>query len=277
MYTATNEGAVFTKTDEGWIASLRELYQYRDLLWSWTERTIRARYQQSALGGLWIVVQPMATVAILSIVFTIFLPVETGDIPYPVFSYVAMTPWLFFANSVTDMTDSIVSNMSLITKIYFPRKILPLASMFARVLDWTVSMSVVVVLMVLFKAEMYPLGWLWLPVIFVVQILLVAGLGLIVSAANVYYRDIKSLVALVFQLWFYASPIIYPVSLVPGRFRAVYELNPMVGILESYRAVLLYGSLPGRSLLVSAAQAVVVLIAGYAIFRRAERGFSDVI
>lgn len=249
----------------------------RDLLWAWTSRTIRSRYQQSVLGGLWIVVQPLAVVVLFSVVFTFFVPVDTGDIPYPVFSYAAMVPWLLLANSLGDMAESVVGNMHLITKIYFPREILPLAAMLARLLDYSVSFGVLAVLMFLFRVPIFLLGWLFLPVILAIQLTLIVGLGLALSAANVFYRDVRSLLALGIQLWFYASPIIYPVSMVPEQLRPFYYLNPMAGILEAYRAVILYNTLPDPSILLSAVVAVLVFAFGYWFFRRVEFQFADIV
>lgn len=249
----------------------------KDLLRSLTERTIRARYQQSVLGGLWIIVQPVATVAMFSVIFTYFVPIDTGDTPYPVFSYTAMVPWMLLANSLADMTGSLVANMSLITKIYFPRDVLPLSSMLARLMDFLVAAGLLVVLLLAFRVPIYPLGWLFLPVVLIVQLALITGLGLALSAINVFYRDVSSLLTLIVQLWFYASPIIYPVSMVPERLRMIYSLNPMVGILESYRAILLYQSLPPSSLYVSAAVAAVALLFGLFVFKRVEFQFADIV
>jgi len=256
---------------------INNLVQSKDLLWAWTERTVRARYQQSALGGLWIILQPLATVVIFSVIFTYFVPVDTGDIPYPVFSYIAITPWMLFANSLNDMADSIVGNMQLVTKIYFPREILPIASMLARLLDFFVAFGLLIVLMLLFRVTFFPLGLLFLPLIVLIQLALIIGVGMILAAANVFYRDVRSLLALGIQLWFYASPIIYPVTMVPEQFRPIYNLNPMTGIIEAYRAVLLYQTLPPPSIYISAVISALVLVFGYMLFKRAEFLFADIV
>lgn len=259
------------------LASAKQLYQTRDLLRAWTERNIRARYQQSVLGGLWIVMQPLATVIIFSIIFTYFVPVNTGDIPYPIFSYVAIVPWLLLSSSLSDMTDSLVGNMNLVTKIYFPREILPIAGLLARLVDFSVGMGLLIIMMVIFDAPLFPLGWLFLPIILLIQLGLIAGLGLIFATANVFYRDARSLLALGIQLWFYASPIIYPITAVPDNLRPLYNLNPMAGILESYRAVLLYQSFPPPSLIISAIVSLVVFVFGYWFFKRKEFQFADIV
>lgn len=252
------------------------LFQYRDLLIAWTTRILRARYQQSILGGLWAIAQPVATVIILTTVFSRFLRVDTGDVPYLVFSYSALVPWLLFSTSVTDMTEAVVSNMNLVGKIYFPRDLLVVATLLARLVDFAIAYSLVLVLMLYFRL---PVQWsaLCLPVILVIQLLLALGLGLLGAALNVFYRDIKHILTLVLQLWFYATPIIYPVTLVPENLRPFYYLNPMAGIVDAYRAVLLRGAWPEPSLYLSALVAVIVFGVGYLVFKRLEHQFSDVI
>jgi lipopolysaccharide transport system permease protein len=259
-------------------AALKALHTHRDLLTSWTLRTIRARYQQSILGGLWAILQPAAPVAIFTIVFTYFVPVDTGDVPYVIFSYTAMVPWLLFSASLSDMTECLVVNMNLISKIYFPREILVIAAMLARLLDFGIAFGVLLLLMILFGMPLFGVSWLLLPVILATQLTLSLGLGLLSTAANVFYRDIRHLVVLGLQLWFYATPIIYPVALVPERFRSLYLLfNPMAGVIEAYRAVLLNNAPPEPSLYTSALVSLSVMIAGYWFFKRLEPQFADVV
>ena len=253
------------------------LYRTRDLLRAWTARNIRARYQQSALGWLWAVLQPAAQVVIFSLVFTFFVPIDTGDIPYPVFSYVAVVPWTLLAASLPDMTDSLVANMGLVTKIYFPREVLPIAAMSARLIDFGIAAGLLVILIIFFRVPINVVGWLYLPVILVIQLMLIVGLGLACAALNVFFRDVRSLLVLGLQLWFYASPIIYPVTMVPEQLRTLYFLNPMAGLIEGYRAVLLYAKLPGNYLILSAVVSFVVFIAGYWLFKRVEFQFADIV
>lgn len=259
------------------ISNLKTLVHSKDLLFSWVGRTIRGRYQQSALGWLWAIVQPAASVVIFSIIFTQFVPVNTGSIPYPVFSYVAVVPWAFFASSLSDMTNSLVQNMSLVTKIYFPREALVIAAMLARLLDLGVAAALLVILIIVFRMTVTPLGLIILPLILLLQVVLVMGLGLITSALNIFYRDVQPMLALVIQLWFYASPIIYPVTMVPEKYRFFYYLNPMAGILESYRDILLRQSMPGYYLLFSGVFAIVVFLLGYWFFKRVEFLFADIV
>jgi len=259
------------------VAEMRNLITARDLLQAWAGRTVRARYQQSALGWLWAVIQPAAQVAVFTVIFTLFVPVDTGDVPYVIFSYVAMVPWAFLSTSLTDMSNSLVENMSLVTKVYFPREVLPAAAMLARLMDLGVAAGLLIILMIFFRVPLFPVGLLFLPLILAIQLMLVLGLGLALAALNVFFRDVRSLLTLGLQVWFYASPIIYPVSLVPTRLRPFYYLNPMAGILEAYRDVLLRAQLPGSYLILSALVSLAIFSIGYWFFRRVEFQFADII
>jgi len=255
----------------------RQAHAYRDFLFAWTSRVVRARYQQSILGGLWAILQPAATVAVFTIIFTRFIPVDTGDIPYIVFSYSAMVPWLLFSTSITDMVESLVMNMNLVTKIHFPREILVIAALLARVFDFVIAFSILIILLVIYRLPVLHIGWLFLPIILAIQLALSLGFGLIGAGLNVFYRDIKHLIGLGMQLWFYATPIIYPPTMVPESWRTLYYLNPMAGVIEAYRAVLVRGQLPPTTILLSAALALVILVVGILFFRRIEHQFADVV
>lgn len=261
------------------MSSVASLVEHRELLGAWVSRTIRARYQQSLLGGLWAVLQPAATVAIFSIIFTQVIPVDTGSVPYVVFSYAAMVPWALFSTSISDMTESLVSNLNLVTKIYFPREILPLAAMLARLFDMLIASSLVFLLIFIYRDQLTVslLAWLWLPLVLIVQLSLILGLGLFSAALNVFYRDIRHVVALSLQLWFYATPIIYPSSAVPESYQLLYHLNPMAGIIGSYRAILLEGDGPSPYLGLSAVISLIALILGYWYFKRTEFQFADLV
>jgi lipopolysaccharide transport system permease protein len=259
------------------LTNLVLLHKSRELIWAWTLRTIRGRYQQSVLGWLWAVVQPAASVAMLSIIFTLIIPVDTGDIPYPVFSYVAMVPWAFFASSLTDMSTSMIQNMNLVTKIYFPREALPLAGMLSRLMDFAIAIVLLFILMLIYQMPFSPASWIYLPAILAIQVILVVGIGLAAAAFNVFFRDVQPLLTLVLQLWFYATPIIYPISLIPEHYRIVYLINPMVGIIESYRSVFLKGYLPVDNLAIAALTSFIIFIAGYWSFKRLEFTFADIV
>jgi lipopolysaccharide transport system permease protein len=253
------------------------LMTHRELLIAWTIRTIRARYQQSLLGGLWAIFQPAATVAIFSVIFTVFIPVDTGGIPYIVFSFTAMVPWTLFSSSITDMVDSLVSNINLVSKIYFPREILPISGLLARLLDFFIASIILFLMILIYRLPIFFPGLLVLPLILTIQLSLALGIGFFVSASNVFFRDVRHLVTLGLQLWLYASPVIYPVSAVPPSFRPLYFLNPMAGAIEAYRSILLYQRMPDYYLLFSAGSAFFLLILGYWYFKRVENQFADVI
>jgi lipopolysaccharide transport system permease protein len=256
----------------------QELYQAKDLLWAWTGRNIRARYQQSALGWLWAVIQPAAQVAIFTVVFTLFVPVDTAGAPYVLFSYIAVVPWTLLAAALPDMANALVDNMSLITKIYFPREALPVSALLARLVDFAIAALVAAVLLLVYQAPVSLPGLIYLPVALAVELLLILGLGLGCAALNIFFRDVRSLLTLGLQLWFYASPILYPVTLVPEHLRPFYYLNPMVGVLEVFRAVLLQGKAPDLTLLLPATVvATLIFVAGYWLFKRLEFRFADIV
>jgi lipopolysaccharide transport system permease protein len=259
------------------LTQAKQLFKTRDLVWAWTVRTLRGRYQQSALGWLWAVVQPVATVAIFAIVFTRIVPVDTGGVPYILFSYSAVVPWTLLTTSVTDMAMSLVQNMNLVGKIYFPREALPIATLIARLADFGISFILLIILVIAYKVPVSVAGLLYLPLIFLIQLALILGLGIGSAALNVFYRDVDPLLKLVIQVWFYASPILYPVSLVPEKWRWLYYLNPMSGILAAYRDVLIYNQLPGDYLLSSAIISLLIFVIGYWFFKRVEFQFADII
>lgn len=259
------------------IPVVKDLVTYHDLLFAWTARTVRGRYQQSILGGLWAIAQPIASVIILTVIFTQIVPVDTGDVPYVVFSFSAMVPWLLFSSSLADMTDSLVVNMNLIAKIFFPRDVLVVAVMLARLLDFFIAFTVLLIMMLILQMPLLSWSLLWLPVILAVQLTLALGLGLAGAAMNLFFRDIKHIIALGLQIWFYATPIIYPVTLVPEWARPLYFLNPMAGVIVAYRSVLLENQSPDSYLALSAVVALLVLVVGYLFFKRMEPRFADVV
>ena len=256
---------------------LSSFFQSKDLLREWTSRNIRARYQQSILGWFWAIIQPSAQVAIYTIVFSVIVQIDTGNIPYVIFSYVAMVPWTLLSTSLTDMSNSLVDNMTLVNKIYFPREVLPIAAMLARLMDFGIASIIIAMLLVIFKVPVFPLGLVFLPVVLATQLILILGIGLATAAANVFVRDIRSLMVLGLQIWFYASPVIYPASSVPERLLTYYYLNPMNGIIEAYRDLLLRAQLPGSYFVPSVLISVFFFLLGYWYFKRVEFQFADII
>lgn len=253
------------------------LAQNRDLLWLWTAREVRVRYKQSLLGVAWAVVQPLALTLIFTLVFTKIVSIDTGDIPYPVFSYAALVPWTLLATSLTFSIPSLVNNMQLVSKIFFPREILPLASIGAALFDFAISFTILLVMLVVFGFPLTPLI-LWILPMLAIELTLAAGVGLIGAAVIVFLRDVRFVVPLALQVWMYASPVIYPIEMVPEKWRTLYFLNPMAGIIDGYRRVLLMGETPNiPALAIAAVVSLTLLVVGYLAFKRLEPSFADLI
>jgi len=255
----------------------RNLYRHRDLLWLWTMREIRVRYKQSILGGAWAILQPLSLMVIFSVVFGYFVKVPTDGIPYPVFSYSALLPWTLFATSITFAVPSLVNNMNLVTKVYFPREILPFAAVGAALIDYLIAAVLFVVLMVIYSVPVN-FSILFLPFILLIQIVMTLGISLLASALTVLMRDVRYIVPLALQLLMYLSPVVYPLSIVPENLRVIYLLNPMSGLIENYRRVTVYGLMPDWLMMIPAILiASVLFIVGYAYFKHAEGTFADII
>jgi lipopolysaccharide transport system permease protein len=253
------------------------LYRYRYLLWMWTLREIKVRYKQSILGGAWAILQPLSLAIIFTVVFSLFARVPTDGVPYPIFAYAALLPWTLLATSVSFGIPSLVNNMNLVTKTYFPREILPLAVTGAAFVDFCVASTIFAVMMVFYRV---PVHWtlVWVPLLIGVQIILILGVTFLGSAVNVFFRDVRFVVPLGLQLWLYATPVIYPESLVPERLRTLYMLNPMAGLVASYRRVILRGLQPEpRDLGLAVVLSGVLCAASYWFFKRVERKFADLI
>jgi lipopolysaccharide transport system permease protein len=259
------------------IAQMAKLLTYRELLYNWTVREIKVRYKQSVLGIAWAILQPLSMTIIFTAVFTLFAEVETEGIPYPIFSYAALLPWTFFSNALSFASSGLIRNTSLITKIYFPREILVLASIMSSFFDFVISSLIFFGLMIYYGVPLSATVLLVIPV-FVLQVALTIGLSLATAAINVFYRDVRFVIPLAMQLWMYVSPVIYPVSSVPENLRHLYMLNPMAPILDSYRRILLQGLAPDwRYLALAAAVSVGLLVISYSWFKRVEMNFADII
>lgn len=256
---------------------LQTLYRYRDLLWLWTVREIRVRYKQSLLGLAWAILQPLLLTIAFTLVFSQLVRVDTGGVPYPVFAYSALVPWTFFATSLAFGVPSLVTNMNLVSKIYFPREILPLASIGAALLDFAAASVVFVGMMIVYQVPV-TFHILWVIPLLAIQIILTIGITLLGAAAIVFFRDVRFVVPLVTQIWMYATPIIYPVESVPERLQPFYFLNPLAGIIDGFRRVLVTGEPPRLpALAISTIMAAALLLVGYAIFKRTEPTFADLI
>jgi lipopolysaccharide transport system permease protein len=259
------------------IQSINELVSFRELLWVWTQREIRVRYKQAVLGAAWAILQPLSLMIIFTIVFGYFIRVPTGGIPYPVFSYSALLPWTFFAAAISASVASLINNMNLVTKIYFPREIFPFATIGSAFLDYLLALVILLVMMLIYRIP-FSATLLLLPLLLFIQITLMTGISLLVSASTVFYRDIRYIVPLALQLWFYLSPVIYPIEQIPQPYLSLYMLNPMASLIDSYRRITIMGQLPQWGYLaVAAFEALLILAAGYFYFKRAEPKFADLI
>jgi len=257
--------------------NLRELYDYRELLWVWTLRGIKVRYKQSFFGFAWAIFQPLALTTIFVLVFSYFVRLPSDGIPYPIFVYSAMLPWSFFSRSVVGGIHSLVGNMNLVKKIYFPRAIFPTAAVAVHFVDFVCGLVVFLALMVYYRVPLNPAMGM-LPVLFLIQLLLTTGVSLGASAINVFYRDVNQMAPLLLQIWMYACPIIYPVSLIPDWLRPWYMLNPMAVIIDAYRSIILKGQLPDMPMVgMAAALSLGIFALGYLVFKHLEDQFADVI
>ena len=252
------------------------LYRYRELLYFLILREIKAKYKQTVLGVTWSILQPLAMMLVFTIVFSLFARLPSDGVPYALFSYCALLPWQFFAGVLGRGAGSLLSNQVLVQKVYFPREIILFAVIASAIVDFAIGASLFLGLLWLYKI---PAGWhffLMIPV-FLIQVFFIAGLILILSPLNVFYRDITLVIPLLIQIWMFATPIIYPLSLVPERLRPYYALNPMAGVIDSYRKILLHNDTPDPMMLSFAAGiAVLTLIGGLIYFKKVEFQLADV-
>ena len=266
------------RPSRGWVAlGLKELWHYRELLFFLTWRDIKVRYKQTALGAAWAILQPLFSMVVFTIFFGRLAKVPSDGIPYPLFSYAALLPWQLFAYGLTESSNSVVANERLITKVYFPRLVIPIASVLAGLVDFAVAFTLVVGLMVYY--EVRP-GWgvVMLPFFVLFATATALGVGLWFSALNVKYRDVRYTVGFIVQLWMLASPVAYSTTLVPARWRILYGLNPMAGVIEGFRWALLGKTpAPGAMSMVSALTVAIILISGLYYYRRVEKTFADIV
>jgi lipopolysaccharide transport system permease protein len=255
---------------------LRELWRYRELGGFLALRDLKVRYKQAVFGAAWAVFQPLAGVVVFTLVFGRLAKVPSDGIPYPLFVFVGLAVWSYHASSVTRATQSLVGNAPLVTKVYFPRQLVPLAAVLPGLVDLALSLLMLGVLLVVYQTVP---GWavLTLPLWLVALVATTFGVGLWLSALNVQYRDINHAITLFVQLWLFVSPVAYPSSMVEGGWRLLYALNPMAGVIDGFRWALVRGPGPGPSLLISLAVTAVLLASGVLYFQRTERRFADVI
>ena len=255
---------------------LHELWQYRELLYFLVWRDIKVRYKQSVLGIIWIMIQPLVTMIVFTALFNQILGIGSdSEIPYPIFAYAALLPWTYFAGTLSRGTTSLVNDRNLISKVYFPRLVMPFSNVLAGLVDFSIAFSVLLGMMVLYNITP-TLNILFLPLALFLAVITALGVVLWVSALNLQYRDFQYLTPFLVQIWMYATPIIYPASRIPENWQWLYTLNPMVSVVESFRWILLGDSFPGINW-ASIVLALILLISGIIYFRRTERIFADVI
>ncbi|HEX6106151.1 MAG TPA: ABC transporter permease [Gemmatimonadales bacterium] len=268
--------AVVIQPSRGWVPlHLRELWTYRELLYFLVWRDIKVRYKQTALGAAWAIIQPFFTMVVFSIFFGALAKLPSDGVPYPIFTYSALVPWTYFATALAMSSNSLVDHARLITKVYFPRLLVPAASVLAGLVDLAIA-SIVLIGMMLYYGMVPGAAVVFLPLFVLLAAATALGVGLWLSALNVQYRDVRYTIPFLVQFWLFVTPVAYSSSLVPERWRALYGLNPMTGVVEGFRWALLDKEPPGALLLVSGASVILLLTAGLFYFRRMERRFADI-
>lgn len=256
--------------------NLKELWAYRELIWVMAMRDIKVRYKQTTLGVLWAVLQPFLMMVIFTIVFSRTGMVASGNVPYPVFVYAALVPWLFFANAVGSCGNSLVGSAHLIGKIYFPRLIIPLSSIGALVLDFAAATAVMIGIMIYYGVPLSS-SWLALPLLLIALSFCALGVGTLLAALTVTYRDFRYVIPFMLQIWMFATPVIYPARSIPEKWLWLIQLNPLTGLIEGFRAAYLGQTFDMAALGSSIGISLVLLLAGVAYFERVERRFADII
>jgi lipopolysaccharide transport system permease protein len=262
----------------GWVSlQLSELWEYRELLYFLTWRDIKVRYKQTALGAAWAIIQPFFTMLVFSLFFGRLAKVPSDGIPYPVFCFAALVPWTFFANGLSQSSNSLVGNSNLIKKVYFPRLAVPISTVLSEAVDFALAFAVLIVIMLRYRI-VPGVNIVWLPVFLLLALVTSLGVGLWLSAMNVQFRDVRYVVPFLTQFWLFATPVAYPSSMLSEPWRTFYGLNPMAGVIEGFRWALLgTNTRPGGIIAASSAASLIILISGAFYFRRMEKTFADVV
>jgi lipopolysaccharide transport system permease protein len=272
-----DEPVVTIQPTRGWLPlDFGDLWTYRELLYFLTWRDVKVRYKQTELGVAWAIIQPLVTMLIFTIFFGKLAGVPSDNIPYPIFAYAGLLPWTFFANAISNSGNSLVGSTNLITKVYFPRMIIPGAAVAAGLVDFAIAFVILVLLMI-YYGVMVTWSILMFPVVVLLTTLLALGAGMWLSALNVKYRDVRFALPFLVQLGLFVSPVIYPVSFLPAKFAWLLSLNPMTGIIEGYRSALFGRPFNWSALAVSTAITLALLVYSSYSFRRMEKSFADII
>ena len=257
--------------------NLAELWAYRELLYFFVWRDIKVRYKQTALGAIWAIIQPIMTMAVFALFFGRLAKVPSDGVPYPLFAFTALVPWMFFSNGLTQASNSLVHNANLLTKVYFPRLAIPISTVMAGALDFVLSF-VVLVAFVAYYGITPTANVVWLPLFALLALVTSLGVGLWAAAINVQFRDVRYTIPFLTQFWMFGTPVAYPSSLLPEPWRTVFGINPMVGVVEGFRWSLVGAkTAPGPIIALSSLVAVALLVSGAYYFRRMERTFADIV
>jgi lipopolysaccharide transport system permease protein len=269
---------VYIAPRRGWLAlDLAELWTYRELLYFFVWRDIKVRYKQTVIGAAWAVLQPLMTMLVFSLFFGKLAKIPSQGLPYPIFYYCALLPWMYFSTAMQGATNIVVDHQRVITKIYFPRVVLPIAAISSGLLDFAISFVVFLGMMVYYRI-VPTRAIIWLPAFTLLAILTALGVGLWLSALNALYRDVRYLVPFLVQFWMFASPVVYPSSLVPEKWRLLYGLNPMAGVIEGFRWALTgHGQPPGILLAASSAAVILLVLSGLVYYHAVEGTMADVV
>lgn len=268
---------VSIRPSKKWVAlNLRDLWAYRDLLYFLTWRDVKVRYKQTVLGAAWAIIQPLFTMLIFTLFFGKLAGIPSDGVPYPLFAFAALLPWTFCSNAVTNSGNSLVGSANLITKVYFPRLIIPAAAVAAGLIDFAIAFLLLIGMMFWYQVGL-SISLLLLPALVLLLALLALGVGMWMSALNVKYRDIRYALPFCIQLWMFATPVIYPLSMVPPKWRWLMAINPLTGIIEGFRAALFGRQFDWPALVISVAVTAVVLVCSAYSFRRMEKSFADVV
>jgi lipopolysaccharide transport system permease protein len=271
------EPSVVIEGRAGWLSlDLMDLWRYRELLYFLTWRDVKVRYKQTALGAAWAVLQPLLTMVVFSVIFGRFAGLPSDGVPYPILTFTGLLPWQLFAYALTSASNSLVDNKTLVTKIYFPRLAIPIASVMVGLVDFVISFGVFLVLMAIYGIPL-TLRVLTLPLFVLLAVLAALAVGLWLSALNVKYRDVRYTIPFLTQFWMYITPVAYSASLIPERWRILYGLNPMTGVVEGFRWALLGKSNGSPLIFVSILIVLVLLVSGLIYFKRTEDSFADVL
>lgn len=276
--TAGSDAVILIEPSHGWISlKLRELWDYRELLYFLVWRDVKVRYKQTVLGVAWAIIQPIVTMIVFSLFFGRLAKIPSDGVPYPIFNLAGLVPWNLFSNGLSHISSSLVDSSNLIKKVYFPRLAVPLGALLSGLVDFALSL-IVLIGMMLYYGVFPTANMIFFPLLILLALITCLGTGLWLSALNVQYRDVRYIVPFMLQLWLFATPIVYPSSLLPEPWRTLYGINPMVGVIEGTRwAMLGTDTAPGPMIAVSSLAALTLLVSGAFYFRRMEKIFADIV